>query len=114
MWAKMVAENVYMLCCIPFFVYGLSLEDIVKVDANGNAEILEKSSNATGRIWIAEAKHPKKDAFVEQVLELCDKAENHSTNLIALSVCKERFAALAVFLERESVPAGAIFEVANI
>jgi hypothetical protein len=113
MWGKMITENVYKLCCIPFFVYGLSLEDVIKIDANGNAEILEKSLNATIRIWIAEADHRKKAAFVETALELCDQAENHSTDLIALSVCKERFARLVTFLERESAPAGVTFEVAN-
>lgn len=113
MWGKVIVEHTYMVCCIPFFIYGLSLGDVVKVNEDGDFEILEKSSQNTIRIWIDNAEIATKSDIISKVLNFCDNAEMHSDILFAFSVCNERYAAMISLLNEEAMQSGIIYEIAN-
>jgi hypothetical protein len=55
-WARKIDENLFEICCIPFFTYGLALGDLINTKpSNGRQyvinEIVEKSGHITYRIW---------------------------------------------------------------
>lgn len=73
LWARQVQKNVFEICCVPFFAYGLALGDFVStatiegkyyaVDA-----ILRKSGHTTYRIWFLDI--GKWNSIVESIEEL--------------------------------------------
>jgi hypothetical protein len=113
MWGKVIEENTYMVCCIPFFVYGLSLGDIIKLDTNRDFEIIKKSLNITIRIWTANLEPLIKSQMISKALNLCDNAEMHSEILHAFSVCENRSSALLDFLNQQVKQTEIIYEISN-
>lgn len=113
MWGTVIGDNTFMVCCIPFFVYGLSLGDIIKIDENRNFDIVEKSMNTTIRIWTADVDVEKKSSFITKVLQLSDDAEMHSTDLIAVSVDNNRVTEMLDFLKFETGKSDVIYEIAD-
>ena len=56
LWAKELGENIFELCCIPFFLYGFALGDIVETRPVEQkefvvAERLKTKGHFTLRIW---------------------------------------------------------------
>jgi hypothetical protein len=56
LWARELGENRFMLCCIPFFAYDLSIGDEVETTTEQEVEYVisrtvKKSSYYTFRIW---------------------------------------------------------------
>ena len=53
LWAPQLNDELFKICCIPFFVYGLSLDDTVRAPLDGGryvfADIVEKSGHRTFR-----------------------------------------------------------------
>ena len=55
-WAKKVNENLFEICCIPFFAYGLALGYLINTKTLDEKqyvinEIVKKSEHITYRIW---------------------------------------------------------------
>ncbi len=55
-WAKVAGPDRYILCCIPFFVEGLSLGDEFEEHADGIFKIVRRSGRWVIRVWV---KSPK-------------------------------------------------------
>ena len=52
LWWQQVAPKRFVLCCIPFFVYDLSLGDEVKTDEdNVLLTVLKRSGQVSFRVW---------------------------------------------------------------
>jgi Domain of unknown function (DUF4265) len=51
-WGRRVANDLFEVCCIPFFTYGFSLGDVLKVDLERNRviEVFESYGHQTLRI----------------------------------------------------------------
>jgi hypothetical protein len=54
-WAKRLGEDRFEVCCIPFFVYGLALGDVVRADAETGYVIRsadQRSGNGVVRVAV--------------------------------------------------------------
>lgn len=52
MWTRTDDQQQFELCCIPFFTYGLSLGDVISVDASRAYTVVSKNGHQTIRIAI--------------------------------------------------------------
>jgi Domain of unknown function (DUF4265) len=55
LWARKVGDDIFEVCCIPFFAYGLALGDLVQTRNDPQAEylvdkVLERKGHTTYRI----------------------------------------------------------------
>jgi hypothetical protein len=55
-WARQILDNVFEICCIPFFSYGLALGDWVNTKPLDERkyvinDIVEKKGHTTYRVW---------------------------------------------------------------
>ena len=56
LWARQVKANVFEICCVPFFAYGIALGDLVSTSTVEGKHytvdrILKRSGHTTYRIW---------------------------------------------------------------
>lgn len=52
-WARKLGENLFEVCCIPFFAYGISLGDLVTTNTDGYVEsVVQRSGHRTLRVAI--------------------------------------------------------------
>lgn len=53
-WVKTINDRVFQVCCVPFFVYGIALGDLVETDDEFTFQrIASKSGHKTLRIAVA-------------------------------------------------------------
>ena len=57
LWAKRLEENRFMVCCIPFFAYGIALGDEVLTAPKGKMNfivqnVVQPSGHSTFRVWL--------------------------------------------------------------
>jgi len=58
LWAKKITDYTFEICCIPFFVYDLTLADIVETDKSCLiTKLLKRSNYSTFRVWFKDTKH---------------------------------------------------------
>ena len=113
MWGKVVSENTFIVCCIPFFLYGLSIGDKIVVSDAKDFEVVEKSENTTIRIWTGKTNTDLVEEFMSKALRICDGAERHSDQLVALYVTKLRYPKMLGLLDSEAARAGVLYEIAE-
>lgn len=62
LWAKRIGQQHFRICCIPFYILGLSLDDEVSTTENNEvATVRRKSGHRTLRIAIREGDHSDSD-----------------------------------------------------
>ncbi len=91
LWAKQLGETEFILCCIPFFTYGLALGDRVSTSLCDERryiieEVRERSGRRVSRLWLKdvnEAGRVELKAFVSEQRLL---SEWYSMNLLALDI----------------------------
>lgn len=114
MWGKRNEDGSIVLCCIPFFAYGLALGDIVEIDDDSFfTDVKHRSENLTIRAWTRQVSIDKKRSFIEDMLDLTDAAEMHSDDLVAFSVSMIKSQEALDFLVRAERAIGVIYEIAN-
>jgi Domain of unknown function (DUF4265) len=113
MWGREISENTYEVCCIPFFLYGISLGDIVEIDSDKNHKVIDKSDNATIRIWTKGLDSKKKEQLFSDMLEICDNAELHSSDHVALSFKKNQSDSLINFLQQKLTDVDFYYEISD-
>jgi hypothetical protein len=87
LWGKQVAPNKFILCCIPFFVYGISLGDELETDNNFVLHrVVRQGGQATFRVWFGEQDVATRDAIVHEIEDMRPLMEWSSDHLLALSV----------------------------
>lgn len=85
-WVQELKDNKFKICCIPFFVYGLALDDIVRVDENNFVvELLESSGRKCHRIYRAEG-FPTESEELMNIALLGGTIERQSYELLAIDV----------------------------
>lgn len=97
LWAKRLGETEFQLCCVPFFTYGLALDDRVTTAPSRGREhvvtsIVGRSDHLVYRVWFGDAED-RGDARASVVQGL--RRENwlfewSSENLLAVDVPTER------------------------
>jgi hypothetical protein len=52
LWSKRVGDDLFKVCCIPFFAYGLALGDVVRADSWVIKSVEQRSGNGLARVAI--------------------------------------------------------------
>lgn len=88
-WAEALGGQRYRLQNIPFFAYGLSLLDVIQINAAEAVQTIEEAGHSTYRVFI-------KDAFTLRAVELLDTMtslgtsyERATASLVAIDVPPE-------------------------
>ena len=60
LWARQESEDLFEICCIPFFVHNLSLGDVVRTESRAGrshlvSEVVRPSGRWTFRLWLGES-----------------------------------------------------------
>lgn len=90
LWWEKLSETRFLLCCIPFFAYDLSLGDEVEVDGERSIRKVSKHAGQwTYRVWFGEVAADRRDFAVERIKSKGPTMEWSSENLLALSVAAD-------------------------
>lgn len=107
LFVKQLADDRFEVCCIPFFVYGIALGDVVATSPKDErkyvvTEVAKSSGRYVFRVWFGESFHPR-DEVAEELKALGALIEWSSLNLLAVDATnKEHAQQIAGFLaERE-------------
>lgn len=64
LWGRQVAEDLYELCCIPFFALDLAMGDVVEVDANHRiTRVVRPSGRYVFRVQLGSSAHALADTI---------------------------------------------------
>lgn len=87
LWVRKIRQTSFEVCCIPFFVYELSLGDIVETDSNFNLQqVTERSGFHTFRVWIEESDAPfDRVNFISLLIRYGALYEWSTEHLLAIS-----------------------------
>ena len=116
LWAAQCGGDRYRICCIPFFVYGLSLGDVVRCEAAHGydhcaTEIVEASPRSTFRLYSADGidDHAEIMKALESVGALVERS---SRSMIAVDAADEQICLAAVELLQDFETSGrGLYEV---
>ncbi len=94
LWSRKIADDIFEICCIPFFLYDISLGDEVKTDQNlWILEVTKRSGHFTFRAWFGNSKDPGiRDNIMDRVNDMGCLFEWYSTNLLAIDTPNEGLA----------------------
>ncbi len=90
LWARQLGGNSFEICCIPFFIYDLSLGDVVRTVAKGDRkyvvdQVVRPSGRHTFRIWFGHSSGSRNEIAAE-LSERGALIEWSSRNLLAVDV----------------------------
>lgn len=96
MWAHQEAEDVFEICCIPFFAHNLSLGDAVRTETRDGrthqiAEVVRPSGRWTFRLWLGKSSEDPLQVEAEMV-GLGALTEWSSEKLLAVDASDEALA----------------------
>jgi hypothetical protein len=88
LWARQLAGDRFEVCCIPFFVFGLALGDVVATSPrDGRTFVVDKVVEPSGRyvfrVWFGQSFHPR-DEIAGELEALGSLIEWSSRNLLAV------------------------------
>lgn len=90
LWGRRLDERKLEVCCIPFFIYGVALGDIVEIDENSVlANVVEKAGRYVFRVWLGETVNPWREEVLEELSRLGCLTEFYSQNVIAVDAQDE-------------------------
>lgn len=97
LWVKRHGEDVFEICCIPFFLYDLALGDLVRVTEQDGRRVfegaIEPSGHHTFRAWFGNSSHPTaKDEVLHQLEQFGCKFEWFSEHLLAINAADDQVA----------------------
>jgi len=117
LWAKKISEVEFIVCCIPFFTYGIALGDRVFTSEREERRYLidgvrEKGGRHISRLWLKdvdEAGRAEIMSFIEQQHLL---SESYSMDLLALDIpeAPEIEKRIRSFLKQYAERCGALVE----
>jgi hypothetical protein len=112
LWALRLDERRFLLCCIPFFAYDLSLGDEVETDANYVVQrVLKASGRYTFRVWFGDSAYSQiKDEVLRQMEARSIEFEWSSDNLLAISSSANNAQEVADYLHAEEDAGHLIYE----
>lgn len=88
LWARQKADNVFKLCCIPFFAYNMALGDEVETsDTPEKRYVISRVTNPSGhltfRVWFKGDDWKIQEELETQAKALGCQAERSSEHLLA-------------------------------
>lgn len=93
LWARQEAEDLFEICCIPFFAHNLSLGDLVRTSAREGrthlvSEVVRPSGRWTFRLWLGENDEDR-SAVEADLVTRGALTEWSSENLLAIDASDE-------------------------
>jgi hypothetical protein len=99
-WGRQISDQLFEVCCIPFFADDINLGDVVQTDLEFNIQGVYKRSNQNGlRIWLLEQDVAMRNTLVEKLSLAANFIEWSSENFFALSVSSAKLGQLRVLLQ---------------
>jgi hypothetical protein len=88
LWTRQVAENLFELCCIPFFVYDVALGDVVETGPVGPRQyvmrrVVKPSGRYVFRAWFGSSSSPH-HGVARALVDMGALIEWSSENLLAV------------------------------
>jgi hypothetical protein len=120
-WCKKITAEQFEVCCIPFFLYGVSLGDIVQTKPTFGVDyswdcVVVPSGHQTYRVWFGGSNdddHQIRHKLVDRLLEREVVAEWYGANLLAIDGPPEQALWITALLTEGHEAGDFIFEVAN-
>lgn len=95
LWARKISDNRFEVCCIPFFVYDLSLGDEVETDEEFFVKkVIKPSGQFTFRIWLKDTPDGIRIDVFKHLIENGFLIEQHSEFLLAVNASDANHAQL--------------------
>lgn len=115
LWAKQRSDELFQVCCIPFFVYDVNLGDIIKiVPSQGKNLVLgvsEPSGHHTFRVVLTSMAPIVKDKVLQAVEEFGCQSEWFDERLMSIDAPNDETAnSLARWLETNHARGGFDYE----
>lgn len=102
LWAKRHSDDLFELCCIPFFTYDLALGDIVRTDSGYNVvELVLRSGHHTFRLDLRGVSEQRRSAITGQLTEMGALLEWSSQNFLAVDADPANGQEVNDYLERQ-------------
>jgi hypothetical protein len=94
LWSRKISDNYYEICCIPFFLYDISLGDEVKTDRDyWILEVTKRSGHFTFRVWLGNSDdYMKREDLIDTINKLGCLFEWYSSKLLAIDTPNESIA----------------------
>jgi hypothetical protein len=104
LWARQVTNELFEICCIPFFIYDIHLGDIVRIRQYGERNIVDGTMTPSGhhtfRVWFQTYSPAVKADVLQSLHELGCQSETFSDQLVAVDAPDDAVAReVAIFLE---------------
>ena len=115
LWTKSVGEQMYEICCVPFFVDNLAIGDTVQVDDQlVIRSVIKRSGHSTFRIWFGDLPSDFASETGAKIFNLGFGVEWHSIKLLAVDCTgKKQFDILNSYLIELSETFPIKYEVAS-
>lgn len=89
LWGKIISKNTALLCCIPFFLYDLSIGDLCNISDDFKfISVREAGDQDTYRIFFSHQFDKDSDLILEKIKAFDCLFEWYSQRLLAVSVRK--------------------------
>lgn len=96
LWVRREEGGTFLVCCVPFFLYDLSLGDSVELDESNIVKgVVKRGGHITFRVWFGESSEVDRDRVVALLESNAVVLEWSSHNLLAMS-CPQGAVALTV------------------
>jgi hypothetical protein len=94
LWSRKISDDTFEICCIPFFLYDISLGDEVKTDQDyWINDVIKRSGHFTFRVWFGNSTNPNiREEIIDRVNGLGCLFEWYSNNLLAIDAPTEDLA----------------------
>lgn len=110
LWAERIGDDRFVICCIPFFAYGVALGDIVALDP---LRVIERSGRACFRVWFGEGTGDQ-DEVIAQLKQMEVEIERSSEHLIGLAPTREQTQRLQQYLAEGEERGAFMYEVGYV
>lgn len=94
LWAKRLEENRFMVCCIPFFAYGIALGDEVLTAPKGKMNfivqsVVQPSGHSTFRVWLGDTNQELVPTLLKLIRQTDASIEFYSEHLFGVDSSSE-------------------------
>ena len=95
LWSQRIGDNRFVICCIPFFVYNLSLGDEVETGEEWGKpymvqRVVRSSGHSTFRVWFGNSTSPDaREELLARLTKLEALYEWGSDNLLAIDAASD-------------------------
>lgn len=112
LWAHQLGERLFRICCIPFFVYDLALDDVVETDADFEViRVVTRSGRYVFRVYFNTPDSTYRDGITARLAQAGSLLVWSSANLLAVDAEDESAAArVADFLWQEEQTGKLVYE----